>query len=118
MKLLKAQQILKTFADKTRLRIVNLLNQEDLAVNEICGVLEQTQPNISKHLLRLRLTGIVRDKRIGPNSSYYLVKPEGKAYKELLHAVVYGLEDVETFKNDLERLKNIRKINQKGGENK
>lgn len=104
MKLRKARQILKTFADDTRLRIINLLNERELAVNEICTLLDKTQPNVSKHLTRLRLTGIVGDRRDGLNVYYYLVKPSNKTHEELLNVITGGLSEIEVFKKDIETL--------------
>ena len=94
---------MKTFADDTRLRIINLLKYQELNVTDLCEILNMNQPNISKHLSRLRLTGIVRDKREGLNVIYYLSEPEDKAHQELLHCVTEGLSDCETFVHDFQK---------------
>ncbi len=111
MKIKKARQILKSFADDTRLRIVNLLNHRELNVTELCEILQKNQSNLSKHLSRLRLTGIVGDKRKGLNVHYYLIRPTEKAHKELLDAITVGLAKLETFERDLEKLKEFKKNN-------
>lgn len=108
MRIRRARQILKCLADDTRLRTVNLLYHEELNVTELCGILEATQSNISKHLTRLRLTGIVGDRRKGFNVYYYLRKPESKGHKELLNAVTKGLTEVEIFKADSHKLNKIK----------
>ena len=108
MRIKKARQILKSFADDTRLRIINLLNHQELNVSQLCGILQKNQPNISKHLLRLRLTGIVGDKRQSSNVYYYLHRPADNAYACLLDAVTRGLADMEVFLTDLQRLKNCQ----------
>ncbi|MBL7198280.1 MAG: metalloregulator ArsR/SmtB family transcription factor [Candidatus Omnitrophica bacterium] len=121
MRLKKARQILKSLADDTRLRIINLLNRKELTVTDICKVLNKSQSNVSKHLARLRLTGIVGDKRKGLNVHYYLIEPKEKAHKKLLSAITVGLAEMETFKQDLERLKGFTKkltkikLTEKGG---
>jgi len=109
MRIKKARQILKSFADETRLRIINLLNRQDLNVTELCEILQSNQSNLSKHLARLRLTGVVGDKRKGSNVYYYLIKPRERAYKELLNAITVGFAELEVFKRDLERLKEHKK---------
>ena len=109
MRLKKARQILKSLADDTRLRTINLLNRKELTVTDICKVLNKAQPNVSKHLARLRLTDVVGDKRKGLNVYYYLVEPKEKAHKKLLNAITVGLAELETFKQDLERLKELKK---------
>ena len=108
MKIKKARQILKSFADDTRLRIINLLNNQELNVTELCKILNKNQPNLSKHLSRLRLTGIAGDKRSGLNVYYYLIKPEEKAHKELLNSITVGLVELEAFKQDLDGLKKLK----------
>lgn len=105
----RARQILKSFADDTRLRVINLLNEKELSVGELCGILNKKQSNLSKHLARLRLTGIAGDRREGFNVYYCLLKPKEKAHEELLNAITIGLADLETFKQDLERLKELKK---------
>lgn len=109
MKIKKARQILKSFADDTRLRIINLLSKKELSVTELCNILNKNQSNLSKHLARLRLTGIVGDKREGFNVYYYLLQPKERAHKELINAITIGLAELETFKQDLERLKELKK---------
>ena len=108
MRIKKARQILKSFADDTRLRIINLLNKAQLSVTELCEILNKNQSNLSKHLARLRLTNIVGDKRKGFNVYYYLIKSKDKTYKELLNAITVGLAELEAFKQDLAKLKELK----------
>ena len=108
MKIRKVRQILKSLADDTRLRIVNLLNKRELAVSDLCKLINKPQSNISKHLTRLRLTGVVVDRRKGLHVYYSLIRPEDKAYKSLLGCITVGLADLEIFKQDLDRLKHFK----------
>ena len=107
MRIKKARQILKSFADDTRLRIINLLKHKELSVSELCFILDVSQPSLSKHLSRLRLTGIVSDRREGMSVYYSLVKPKEKAHKELLNAIVSGLSESEAFIHDAQKLAEI-----------
>ena len=109
MRIRRVRQILKSFADDTRLRIINLLGKEELNVSELCKILGCAQSNLSKHLARLRLTGVVNDRRQGCNVYYYLRKPENKAHKELVNTIVNGLSDLLIFKKDLEKLEKMKK---------
>lgn len=104
----KVRQILKSFADDTRLRIINLLNQqEELSVSELCLILDVNQSSLSKNLGRLRLTGIVNDRREGMSVYYSLVKPKEKAHRELLNAITSGLAESQAFIRDSLKLKEI-----------
>ncbi len=109
MRIKKARQILKSMADDTRLRIINLLGKQELNVTELCKTLGASQSNISKHLARLRLTGVAGDRREGLNVYYYLRKPENRAHKELVNAITGGLSELETFKKDLKKLNEMKK---------
>jgi len=103
----KIRQILKSFADDTRLRIINLLSHQEMSVSELCLILNVSQSSLSKHLGRLRLTGIVNDRRGGMNVYYSLVEPKEKAHKELLNAITAGLAESEAFVRDSMKLKEI-----------
>ncbi|MBN1621823.1 MAG: metalloregulator ArsR/SmtB family transcription factor [Endomicrobiales bacterium] len=109
MDLKKSRQILKSLADDNRLRIINLLNHGLLNVAELCQILRLKQSNISRHLTRLRLTGLVGDKRQGQFVYYYLIKPANNFNKELISCIVNGLKDSEIFKNDVVELKRIKR---------
>ncbi|HUW23559.1 MAG TPA: metalloregulator ArsR/SmtB family transcription factor [bacterium] len=109
MRIEKARQILKSFADDTRLRVINLLNKQELNVTELCGILQSSQSNLSKHLTRLRLTGVVDDRRAGLNVYYHLIKPKNRTHQELLNSITVGLADLEIFKRDIGMLKELKK---------
>ena len=109
MRLKKARRILKSFADDTRLRIINLLYRETLNVTELCRVIGASQSSVSKHLSRLRLTGIVNDKRKGFNVYYRLIKPEDRVERNLIKGILAGLSELEAVKKDTQRLRLIKR---------
>ena len=102
--------ILKTLGDDTRLRIVNLLHRHSLNVAELCAILNSTQPNISKHLTRLRLTGMVEDRRQGRSVYYYLSKPKNQFHQDLFDCILSGLSESEVLREDLNRLEELRGV--------
>jgi ubiquinone/menaquinone biosynthesis C-methylase UbiE len=55
----QAIEVLRAAGEPTRLRILALLAREELAVLELCGVLEQSQPRVSRHLKLLAEAGLV-----------------------------------------------------------
>lgn len=115
MRIKTARQILKAFADDTRLRLINLLGKEVLSVAELCQILDKNQSNISKHLAKMRHLGIVSDKRDGLNVYYYLPKTDDRLQKELYRVVTIGLAELAIFKRDLGELKRLDKKKNKGG---
>jgi ubiquinone/menaquinone biosynthesis C-methylase UbiE/DNA-binding transcriptional ArsR family regulator len=68
----KATEILRLFADPTRVRLVHLLDGNELTVAEITSVTELPQSRVSTHLGKLREAGVLRDRRQG-TSTYYAV---------------------------------------------
>ncbi|MEG2199013.1 MAG: metalloregulator ArsR/SmtB family transcription factor [Anaerovorax sp.] len=55
--------VFKAFSDETRLRILILLAQEELCVCQLSGIMDISQPKVSKHLSKLRDMGFVIDQR-------------------------------------------------------
>jgi len=67
---------LRLLADPTRLRLVLLLEQEELSVAELQEILGMGQSRISSHLAQLKRAGVVADRRAGKNVYYGMVRPE------------------------------------------
>jgi len=55
----QAVYVLRAAGEPTRLRILALLAREELAVLELCRVLDQSQPRVSRHLKLLADAGLV-----------------------------------------------------------
>ena len=101
--------ILKILADDTRLRIVHLLNNQELNVAELCKILHSKQSIISKHLSKLRFTDIVVDKREGQFIYYSLNKSKYPFLNELMDYILKEVSDLDKPKEDLTRLKKLKK---------
>src|SRR3546814_6527195 len=57
--------IFRALADPTRLRIVALLREMELAIGELAVVLDQSQPRVSRHVRILVEAAIVERRREG-----------------------------------------------------
>ena len=73
---------LRLAADPSRLRLLLLLEREELSVAELQDILAQGQSRISTHLAQLKQAGLVDDRREGKNAFYRLTAPS--ALMELL----------------------------------
>src|SRR5438132_429897 len=62
--------LLRLLADSTRLRLVLVLDQEELSVAELQQILGMGQSRISSHLAQLKRAGLVADRRVGKNVYY------------------------------------------------
>jgi ubiquinone/menaquinone biosynthesis C-methylase UbiE/DNA-binding transcriptional ArsR family regulator len=70
-------KILRVVADPSRLRILLLLQGEELSVAELQEILVMGQSTISTHLSQLKQAGLVEDRRAGKNSLYRLKSGNG-----------------------------------------
>ncbi|ADV27639.1 transcriptional regulator, ArsR family [Pseudoxanthomonas suwonensis 11-1] len=98
---------LKVFADATRVRLLALLELEELTVAELSAVTRLAQPRVSTHLARLKEAGLVRDRRAGV-SAYYrfdeaILDP---AQRALWQALSTGSDD-PLLRQDAERLPSV-----------
>jgi ubiquinone/menaquinone biosynthesis C-methylase UbiE/predicted transcriptional regulator len=65
---------LRLMADPTRLRLLLLLEEEELSVAELQEIMGMGQSRISSHLAQLKRAGVVEDRRAGKNVYYGLAK--------------------------------------------
>jgi ArsR family transcriptional regulator len=86
------QKIFKTLADPTRVRILALLEREELAVQELMDVLGMAQSRVSRHLGILREAGLLRDRRDGTYVLYRLDLPETGPWRSAWELVRASLE--------------------------
>ncbi len=98
----------KILSDETRLRILILLYHKKLCVCEICGVMGESQPKISKHLTKLRDMGFVKDER-QEKFVFYRLSIEEKMYKEILIKIIENIDDESIFTIDMEKIKDAEK---------
>ena len=70
---------LRLLADPTRLRLILLLEQEELSVAELQDIMGMGQSRISSHLAQLTRAGVVLDRRAGKNVYYALAPSEGES---------------------------------------
>jgi ubiquinone/menaquinone biosynthesis C-methylase UbiE/DNA-binding HxlR family transcriptional regulator len=82
---------LRVLADTNRIRVLLLLEREELSVAELQEILNIGQSRISMHLSQLRQAGLVEDRKQGKNSLYRL---KDRTLLDVLHAA--GSEIPET----------------------
>ncbi|GAB1595984.1 ArsR/SmtB family transcription factor [Lysobacter claricitrinus] len=98
---------LKTFADATRVRLLALLEHEELTVAELSSITRLAQPRVSTHLARLKDAGLVRDRRAGV-SAYYRFDDESldPAQSSLWRMLRDGSDD-PLLRQDAERVPGV-----------
>src|SRR5579864_7585797 len=91
---------LRLAADANRLRLLLLLQQEELTVAELQEILGKGQSQISTHLAQLKQAGLVDDRRTGKNSFYRLTAPA-----ELMELLRRAAPEIPEASHDREALR-------------
>lgn len=91
-------------ADKTRLRLLNLMRDEEICVCFFTEVLNESQPKVSRHLAYLRNAGLVEARRDGKWMHYRIVEPENEVAKRVLRETLEGLKNEDEMQKDYEKL--------------
>jgi len=102
---------LKSFrllGDPARVRLLLLLEREELSVAELQEILSRGQSQISTHLSQLKQAGLVEDRRTGKNIFYRLPPTsgaEGKSVLEVMKILRYAVKEIPEAEQDLAALK-------------
>ena len=94
----------RALADRTRLRLLNLLRTDEVCVCFFVETLKTNQPKISRHLAYLRRAGIVGVRRDGQWMHYRVVEPADAGAARVLNEVMSWLAHDQEMKRDRERL--------------
>jgi ArsR family transcriptional regulator len=94
---------LSALADPTRLRLLALLQGQELCVCFLVEVLRQPQAKVSRHLARLRRTGLVDARREGKWMHYRLRTQEDNR-ANILAAALAAHEGQAVARHDKDRL--------------
>ena len=91
-------------SDRTRLRLLNLMNGREVCVCYFVEILEQSQPKVSRHLAYLRRAEVVRARREGKWMHYSIVAPTGAGAARLLSETLAVLSEDKMMQADLAKL--------------
>jgi ArsR family transcriptional regulator len=94
-------------SDRTRLRILNLIGDDEVCVCFFVEVLGEGQPKISRHLAYLRQAGIVTARREGKWMHYRIVVPREPHAGRVLQDVMQWLRDNKEMQLDRSRLERV-----------
>lgn len=99
--------LFKALADQTRLRLINLIGDDEVCVCFFVEVLKINQPKISRHLAYLRRAGVVSARREGKWIHYRLIEPPDPHAANIFREVRAALPNDPAMKNDRARLEKI-----------
>jgi ArsR family transcriptional regulator len=91
-------------ADRTRLRLLNLMDGREVCVCYFVAILRQSQPKISRHLAYLRKAEVVSARREGKWMHYRMERPTDAGAAAILDATLASLKNDQEMQADLSRL--------------
>ena len=94
----------RALADRTRLRLLNLMRADEVCVCFFVEILKTNQPKISRHLAYMRRAGIVGARREGPWMHYRIVEPSDADAARVLKDVLSWLANDREMQRDRDRL--------------
>ena len=98
---------LKVFADATRVRLLALLEREELTVAELSAITRLAQPRVSTHLAKLKEAGLVRDRRAGVSAYYRFDEPALDGPQRALWQTLREGSDDPLLRQDAERVNDV-----------
>ena len=98
----------RAFSDRTRLRILHLLQGREMCVGDLVSVLRIEQPSASRHLAYLRRAGLVSARK-AKNWIYYTLAPaQAPFHQKLLECLACCFGEAPELQADQERAKRVR----------
>jgi ArsR family transcriptional regulator, arsenate/arsenite/antimonite-responsive transcriptional repressor len=100
-------RLFAALADRTRLRILNLLKAGEVCVCYFVEILDESQPKISRHLAYLRRAGVVSARRDGKWIHYSLARPADAAFAGVLDSTLEALDGDRQMQKDRSALERV-----------
>jgi len=98
------ERFFQALGDKTRLRLLNLMGEQEVCVCYFVEILGDPQPKISRHLAYLRSAGIVAARREGKWIHYRIVMPRHIGAAQILKQTLGWLKEEKAMQADRARL--------------
>jgi len=99
-----AELFFAALADRTRLRLLNLMRDGEICVCFLADTLETNDPKISRHLAYLKRAHLVSGRRDGKWMHYRINEPTDEKAKEMLRNTLDLLATDPEMKKDRKRL--------------
>jgi len=98
---------LRALSDPTRLRIIALLEKDELSVNELQEITRMGQSRISTHLGLLQDAELVQSRREGKRTFYRLHPESNQGAAEFIDLAIRGARELSDHESDQINLKRI-----------
>jgi ArsR family transcriptional regulator len=94
------ERFFQALGDNTRLRLLNLMRDQEICVCYFVEILDQLQPKISRHLAYLRSAGMVASRREGKWMHYRIVMPPHPGAAQVLRQTLDWLKENKAMQAD------------------
>jgi len=98
------ERFFQALGDRTRLRLLNLMGEQEICVCYFVEILGSPQPKISRHLAYLRSAGIVSARREGKWMHYRIVMPPHIGATQILRQTLEWLSEDKAMQAERARL--------------
>jgi SAM-dependent methyltransferase len=98
---------LRALSDPTRLRIVALVEKNELSVNELQEITQMGQSRISTHLGLLQDAELVQSRRDGKRTFYRLNEAANEVAREFIRVAIRGAKELSEYSGDQVNLKRL-----------
>jgi DNA-binding transcriptional ArsR family regulator len=98
---------LRALSDSTRLRIMALLERDELSVNELQEITRMGQSRISTHLRLLQDAGLLQSRREGKRTFYKFNDQADPSARDFISLAVTGAKELPEYAGDEVNLKRI-----------
>jgi ArsR family transcriptional regulator, arsenate/arsenite/antimonite-responsive transcriptional repressor len=103
-KVFDMELLFRALADRTRLRLLNLMARDEVCVCYFVEVLSSPQPKISRHLAYLRKAGVVEARREGKWMHYRITEPSDRHALQVFAEVRAWLSNDPSMQRERNRL--------------
>jgi ArsR family transcriptional regulator len=104
-----ADMAFRAFSDRTRLRILHVLQSGEMCVGDLVKAIQVPQPRASRHLAYLRRAGLVVARKDGLWTHYGLAPAESPFHVKLWECLAHCFDDVHELEADAARAAKLRR---------
>lgn len=112
------EKLFLALADKTRLRLLNIMREREVNVNAFVEITGESQPKISRHLAFLRNAGIVELRREGKWIHYKIAAPANDFAALVLRDALEWMNSHDEIRRENEKFIKARNSSEDAGTEK
>jgi ArsR family transcriptional regulator len=105
----RVDRMFRAFSDRTRLRVMHLLQRSEMCVGDLVDILRVPQPKASRHLAYLKKAGLVVSRRTEQWNYYSLAPAVAPFHQKLLECLACCFSDVPEIQRDEARAEKVKK---------